>query len=266
MTKNMKWGLGLLHVLIVAAGIYGTPEQLPPLRMEISNVSTENTASAPAFISHTVEAYEQQHLAMYWKNDSGTPYGTIAQLQHALAAQNQGLKFAVNGGMFDPQFAPQGLFIDQGVLLKPLDTHIGDGNFYIQPNGVFLLNSNGDANIVKTADFVHTSQIRFATQSGPMLVVNGQINPAFQKGSTNLNIRNAVGLCARGALLFVQSKIPVNFYDLAAYYQQRQCTQALYLDGFVSQTYLPEQNQTALGQGGGQFGVMIGQTQSIPAD
>ena len=53
------------------------------------------------------------------------------------------------------------------------------------------------------------------------------------------------------------SKKEVSFYDFANYFKSMGCKNALYLDGFVSLTYLPEQNWI---QTDGNFGVIIGVT------
>jgi uncharacterized protein YigE (DUF2233 family) len=75
------------------------------------------------------------------------------------------------------------------------------------------------------------------------------------KGSTNLNIRNGVGILPNNNIVFAMSKKEINFYDFAAYFQKLGCKNALYLDGFVSRTYLPEKHWL---QEDGNFGVMIG--------
>ena len=51
------------------------------------------------------------------------------------------------------------------------------------------------------------------------------------------------------------SKQEVSFYDFAKYFKKIGCENALYLDGFVSRTYLPEKNWI---QTDGNFGVIIG--------
>lgn len=89
-----------------------------------------------------------------------------------------------------------------------------------------------------------------------MLVTDGQIHSAFKEGSINVNIRNGVGLLPNGQLLFVMSKTEVNFYDFADYFRKAGCKNALYLDGFVSRTYLPGKNWE---QTDGNLGVIIGE-------
>jgi uncharacterized protein YigE (DUF2233 family) len=100
--------------------------------------------------------------------------------------------------------------------------------------------------------------VKYATQSGPMLLTNGKIHPEFREGSTNLNIRNGVGILPNNKLVFAMSKKEINFYDFAKYFQDLGCKNALFLDGFVSRTYLPEKNWI---QTDGNLGVMIGVTE-----
>lgn len=198
---------------------------------------------------------EKEQLHFYWKDDKGHPLSSIGQLKQYLSDRHQLLLFATNGGMFKPDQSPVGLFIQDYKMQTRLDTAAGNGNFYLKPNGVFYLTKDNRATICQTTDFVYSDQIRYATQSGPMLLINGAIHPAFKKGSANLNIRNGVGILPDNRVVFAMSKSPVSFYDFADYFRRLGCRQALYLDGFVSRTYLPAQQWE---QTDGNFGVMIG--------
>ena len=85
-----------------------------------------------------------------------------------------------------------------------------------------------------------TVNIKHATQSGPMLVVDGKIHPAFNPKSTNFYIRNGVGVMADGNVIFIMSEQPVTFYEFAQVFRDRfKCQNALYLDGAISKMYLP---------------------------
>lgn len=214
---------------------------------------------APAddhILAYTVDP-QKQDLQLYWKDDKGEILGSIQRLKTYVESRGQVLTFAMNGGMFNPDYSPQGLFIQRGETKTPLDTGSGNGNFYLKPNGVFYLTTRNVPAICTTSDFADKGNVRFATQSGPMLVVNGQIHPAFTPGSANLNIRNGVGILPGNKVVFAMSETPVNFYDFALYFQRLGCKNALYLDGYVCRTYLPEQQWTQLD---GHFGVMIGVT------
>jgi len=92
-----------------------------------------------------------------------------------------------------------------------------------------------------------------------MLVIDGEIHAAFKENSTNLNIRNGVGILPNNQIVFVISKKEINFYDFAAYFKKLGCINALYLDGFVSRTYLPEKKWNQID---GDFGVIIGVTEN----
>ncbi len=194
-------------------------------------------------------------IKFFWKSENGQLIGSLGNLKNHLNEKSNELLFATNGGMFKEDRSPVGLFIQNGFILSPVDTSIGTGNFYLKPNGVFYITHTASAAISTTANFKIDSKIKDATQSGPMLVIDGTIHPSFIKTSTNLNIRSGVGILADGKVVFVMSKQPVNFYSLAEYFINLGCRNALYLDGFVSRTYLPEKNWK---QTDGDFGVIIG--------
>lgn len=211
----------------------------------------------PAFISYTVDPGKQT-LGFFWKDKNGDNFEDFQRLKQALAQENKELVFAMNGGMFKQDLSPQGLYIEEGKILSETDTvQNAYGNFYLQPNGVFYLTNDNQPAIVQTTGFVFSENIRYATQSGPLLVIDGEIHPKFVKGSKNVHIRNGVGILPDGQLLFAMSKEKINFYDFASFFRQKGCKNALYLDGFVSKTYLPAQNWEQLD---GPLGVMIGET------
>ncbi|TGD79859.1 phosphodiester glycosidase family protein [Hymenobacter wooponensis] len=213
-----------------------------------------HTPDSEHYISYQVNP-QKQAVRLYWKDDTGEKFRSIQRLQAWLEAKHQRLLFATNGGMYKSGNTPLGLYVEQGIALTPLDTASGTGNFYLKPNGVFYLTAKGEAGIVPTTAFQMQHHIQYATQSGPMLVLKGQIHLAFNARSTNLNIRNGVGILPDGTVLFAMSKEKVSLYNFAAYFQRQGCQTALYLDGFVSRTYLPEQDWR---QTDGDFGVIIG--------
>ncbi|WP_375558799.1 phosphodiester glycosidase family protein [Bernardetia sp. OM2101] len=202
-----------------------------------------------------------QQLDFYWKDSAGKNYENFGILKKSLQKQNKELVFAMNGGMFKRDLSPQGLFIQNEKRLFEIDTvQKGYGNFYMQPNGVFYLTKGNKAVVCTTKDFLKkgtTQNIKYATQSGPMLLIEGKIHSKFGKGSSNLHIRNGVGVLPNGNILFAMSKEEINFYDLAIFFKQKDCKNALYLDGFVSKTYLPSQKWQQID---GIFGVIIAET------
>lgn len=209
------------------------------------------------FVIHKVDPSKRE-LRLYWKDSKGKIYGSLANLKKSLSNDKETLVFAMNGGMYNKDQSPQGLFVENGSILGQLDTNkTGFGNFYMQPNGIFSITSDNKAAVTQTKDFILHPAVKYATQSGPMLLIDGSYHPRLIKGSTNLHIRNGVGILPNGEIMFAMSKERVNFYDLATLFHQNGCKNALYLDGFVSRTYLPASDWTQLD---GNFGVIIGET------
>lgn len=194
-------------------------------------------------------------IQMFWRNEKGENFRNAATLQDYVKSEHKTLFFAMNGGMYRRDGSPQGLYIEKGAKKSEIDTLQGNGNFYLKPNGIFYITSDKKAIISDAQYFKMNSKIIYATQSGPMLVVDGKIHSAFKENSTNINIRNGVGILPNHHVVFAMSKKEINFYDFATYFKNIGCKNALYLDGFVSRTYLPEKNWK---QTDGNFGVIIG--------
>lgn len=211
----------------------------------------------PNILSYRVHL-KKQDLKMYWKAKNDSNYFNFERLSAALKKENKTLVFATNGGMYNKNTKPQGLYIEDYKTLSKLDTlQKGYGNFYLQPNGIFYLTNTKTAKIVSTQNFINNKNIQYATQSGPMLVINGALHSKFNKGSANTNIRNGVGVLPNGDLLFAMSTQKINFYDFATYFKDNGCKNALYLDGYISKTYLPAKTWE---QWDGKLGVIIAET------
>ena len=201
---------------------------------------------------------KKQNLKFKWKNENGEIYRNFENLKQELGTKNKELVFAMNGGMYKKDLTPQGLYIENGIEKIKIDTtQDGYGNFYLQPNGILLITNENTPKIIPTEKLEKVDSIKYATQSGPLLLIDGQIHPKLTKGSKNLHIRNGVGILPDGNLLFAMSKQKINFFDFATYFKQNKCKDALYLDGFVSRTYLPSKDWK---QTDGNFGVIICET------
>lgn len=206
------------------------------------------------FVTFTVNP-KKQNVAFYWKNEKNENFKNVENLMLWLKKKKKELIFGTNGGMYKKDNSPQGLYIENGKKKIKIDTSNGNGNFYLKPNGIFYISKDKKPNICLTKKFIENKKINFATQSGPMLVIDGNIHSAFQKNSVNLNIRNGIGILPNNEIVFAMSKKEINFYEFAEYFKALGCKNALYLDGFVSRTYLPEKNWI---QTDGNFGVIIG--------
>jgi len=221
---------------------------------------TDSSAIKSAYNQHTFDVYtadiRTQKIKMFWKDAQGEKIKSLGNLKKYLESGKQELLFATNAGMYMPDNSPQGLYVENGEELNSIDLRkSASGNFYMQPNGVFLITST-KAQIVTSSDYNKSKNAAvFATQSGPLLVIHDVINSNFKQGSQNLYIRSGVGITAEGKVVFAISEVPVNFYDLAALFKEvLHCPNALYLDGAISKMYLPALNRF---DADGSFGAMI---------
>lgn len=183
----------------------------------------------------------RERLRVYHAGPDGRAYGSFAALQKALWPARERLVLAVNGGMYHPDLAPVGLLVEEGVEKAPVSTRPGYGNFHLLPNGIFLIDGKGYAEAVETGAYLaRRTMPRFATQSGPMLVIDGELHPAFLKDSDSFKIRNGIGRGMDGILYLVQSESRVRFYDFARLFRDRLGVRnALYLDGTISSLHAP---------------------------
>ena len=185
---------------------------------------------------------EEADIRLFLNDATGEPYGHFNGVNDALAEKGATLAFAMNAGMYHEDRSPVGLYVEDGKEISPLNTNDGLGNFHLKPNGVLIVDENG-AWVVPTNTFRVTNRARpiYATQSGPMLVIDGELHPRFLSDSESLKRRNGVGVDDAGHVWFVLADTPVNFYDFANYFRNELKTpNALYLDGTISQLYAPE--------------------------
>ena len=181
----------------------------------------------------------QDVLRLFWKGTDGKPCKTFDRVVETARSEGLILSFASNAGMYEPDFSPVGLFMDQGQVLHPLNLRPGEGNFYLMPNGVFAI-ADGLARVVDSRAFPQLKNVRLATQSGPLLVSGGRIHPQFRPGSTSKLYRNGVGVNSAGQALFVISETPINLHTFARFFRDELgCPNALFFDGTVSSLYAP---------------------------
>ena len=172
---------------------------------------------------------------------NGKPMRDFAGLEARLGDRFPRLAFAMNGGMYDDKGEPIGYYVEDGAVTSKLNRNKGPGNFHMQPNGVFY----GDAagwHVAATDDFAKAKpdHVRFATQSGPMLVIAGGLHPDISPNGTSLQVRNGVGVAADGSAWFAISDEPVSFGRFARLFRDRlSCPNALFLDGAVSRLWDP---------------------------
>ena len=202
-----------------------------------------------------------EDLRLFQSGPDGA-YGSFKNVDAALAAEGKALGFAMNAGMYHRDLAPVGLYVENGVEVSKLVTRAGPGNFGLLPNGVFCIDDG--FRVIESRVFrKERPDCRYATQSGPMLVIGGKLHPKLLADSDSLYVRNGVGVSRDGTrAVFAISNEAVNFHTFARLFRDELgLPDALYFDGNISRLYAP-----ALGRhdGGFPMGPMVGTV--VPKD
>lgn len=180
--------------------------------------------------------------------DTGAPLGSFRNAEATLGADHT-LGFAMNAGMYHANRAPVGLYVEDGQPTGRLITNDGPGNFGLLPNGVFCIRTKR-ADVIETLAFEKSAPgCRFASQSGPMLVIDGALHPRFLPDSDSVYVRNGVGTSQDGTrAVFAISNQPVNFHAFGRLFRDHlKLPQALYFDGNISRLYAPGLGRSDLG-------------------
>jgi len=188
----------------------------------------------------------REDIELHWRHpDTGQPLNDIEGVKAWAEAKGRTLTFATNAGIYDRDYKPLGLYVEDGRTVVPLNLAHGNprsGNFSLLPNGVFAVYDDGSVEVNTSEAFRDAGRKpRWATQSGPMLVIDGEINPQFDHGSDSMKWRS--GVCAKSSheAIFVVSRAPVNFHGFARLFRDSLgCRNALFLDGTISQAFTPD--------------------------
>lgn len=237
--------LGLIWIVLPSVGS-GLAIIKPAIRCEKKTFEQKNYTicqTNPGVLGQPDEVGSTPILRTYLNDSNGKVYGGFRALRDDLDSQGFSLIFAVNGGMYHPDRSAVGYYVENQIKIAEVNTQKGHGNFHLMPNGIFFIGSSADRNamtVMESKAFLsRPQQPDFATQSGPMLVIDGQIHHRFVKDSINRRIRNGVGVRGK-VVFFVNSDEPVNFFEFAQVFNEHlEISNALYLDGTISSLYHP---------------------------
>ena len=238
---GLHWGVRLFLMLVLTLLPLTATAQIVTSKTVAPGMQFRTLEYAGARFAVVSLDLRQVRLQMRWRDPAGKPWQNLKKLQNHLETRGERVLALMNAGIFDTNYAPLGLHVEQGRVLHALSLRRrGFGNFYLQPNGVFYLDQRG-AHVTETMTYQRTQPRTLeATQSGPMLVINNRIHPAFQQFSENRLIRNGVGVESASRVHLVLALDPVNFYDFARLMRDvLDCPNALYLDGNVSSLRVP---------------------------
>ena len=196
-------------------------------------------------------------LRLFLEDERGSVYGHFGNVDSALKGRGKRLAFAMNAGMYHDDRRPVGHYREDGKEVQRLITSAGPGNFGLLPNGVFCIRP-GRADVIESRRFKRQRpECRDATQSGPMLVIDGALHPRFLPDSTSRYIRNGVGSSADGRrVVFAISNNVVTFHEFGRLFRDAlRLPQALYFDGNVSRLHAPQLGRS---DAGFQLGPIVG--------
>lgn len=187
----------------------------------------------------------QFSIRFFWQQPDGKPYNYLRALPEK-NERGEGLVMALNAGMFDPDYKPVGLYVENGKELTAANTRPGPGNFHLKPNGVFYV-SGGEAGVMETGAFLK-KRLRpdFATQSGPMLVIGGRLHPRLSGARTSKKRRD--GVCVEDGKIAIfaisEGEVPFDSFE-RLFRDELKCRNALFLDGGSAPAlYLPGTSKT----------------------
>jgi uncharacterized protein YigE (DUF2233 family) len=181
---------------------------------------------------------DRYDLRLFLNGPDGLPYGGFSRLKAVPAGHD--LAMAMNAGMYAIDLSPVGLYVEDGRQLKAANTADGPGNFHLKPNGIFYV-AGRQAGILETGAYLRAKPpATLATQSGPMLVINGRLHPKITQEGPSRKLRNGVGVRTGRVVVFAISDSPVSFGAFARLFRDRLgCRNALFLDGSVSSLFAP---------------------------
>lgn len=230
----------IAKAILAALLAAGTPASANPCR-EITHEGNRHVLC---------EARADQDVRLFLTGPDGAVFGSFQRVDAMLAPGGRKLGFAMNAGMYHSDRRPVGLYVQNGQQIAPIVTAAGPGNFGLRPNGVFCIRSDGRFAVIESRQFKDTKPAcRDASQSGPMLVIAGNLHPKFLADSPSRYIRNGVGVSADGKrAVFVISRDRVNFHEFARVFRDALgLRDALYFDGNISRLYAPNLGRNDFG-------------------
>lgn len=197
-----------------------------------------------------------ERLEVFWLDEYGMPFGDMPTLNAWLTAQGRSLVFATNAGIFreGAPFRPRGLLVSEGKVLNKIDLGDADekgmkGNFYDKPNGVFWVRS-GAAHVDESEAYEKLQLTPdVATQSGPLLVVNGKLRDGVDQMHLRRHSRNGVCVSPDSRTRFAMTREAVTLAEFGIFMRDGlKCTSALYLDGCGSILHSVALHRSDLGE------------------
>ena len=249
-TKVLAKSNAILAVAFITLSISACQPNSDTVRSSAAwSCQTQDSPFSYSACQINADALQQSNYSMqlFWQQpdinaNNKQPLLTFDNLLTNLPSK-QKLTFAMNAGMYNEQYAPIGYTVIEGKEIRALNLKQGGGNFHLLPNGVVWWDKAGKVQITESnalSKQLKSGQAQpwYASQSGPMLVIDNEIHPQFNPESTSAKFRNGIGVCSDGTVKFINSNQPVTFYHFAALFKDDlKCPNALFLDGGIASSF-----------------------------
>lgn len=229
----------LLAVLLAALSLIWwakSPRQSPlVVGGELPAPCRDASFEAVAYVVCEIDL-RRYDIGVFHAGLDGKAFGSLDKFDKAMVDQGRTVLLAMNAGMYHQDLTPVGLLVEDGREKAPINVADSEGNFFLKPNGVFLVRKDGKASVMETSAYAAARpDVMFATQSGPMLVIDGRLHPRFEQNGTSRYIRNGVGVRDENTVVLAISRSEVSLGSFARLFRDGlDCANALFLDGVVS--------------------------------
>ncbi|MER8973766.1 MULTISPECIES: phosphodiester glycosidase family protein [unclassified Mesorhizobium] len=231
---------GFLLAVLVAALVliwWATSPRQPTLVVgdELPAPCRDASFEAVAYVACEIDL-RRYDVGVFHAGLDGKAFGSLDKFDKAMADQGRTVLLAMNAGMYHQDLTPVGLLVEDGQEKAPINVADSGGNFFLKPNGVFLVRKDGKAAVMETNAYAAARpDVMFATQSGPMLVIDGGLHPRFEQNGTSRYIRNGVGVRDENTVVLAISRSEVSLGSFARLFRDAlDCPNALFFDGVVS--------------------------------
>jgi uncharacterized protein YigE (DUF2233 family) len=236
--KRRHLALLLIGALLAAAAIiiWGRTPSRPPIVVGALPAPCRDLSfEAVAYVVCEIDL-RTGDVTVFHAGGDGKAFGSLQAFDTAMSGRGVPVLLAMNAGMYHQDLSPVGLLVEDGRELAPLNLADGDGNFFLKPNGVFLIGKDGTAAVMEINAYTAAKPaVRFATQSGPMLVIGGRLHPRFEENGTSRYIRNGVGVRDADTVVLAISRSQVSLGSFARLFRDAlDCPDALFFDGAIS--------------------------------
>ncbi|TIO10360.1 MAG: hypothetical protein E5X89_01480 [Mesorhizobium sp.] len=228
----------LMGVLLVTLALiwWFRPSARPPLTVggDLPGPCRDFSFEAVPYVVCEIDL-RSYDVAVFHAGADGKAFGSLEKFDTAMSGEGRPL-LAMNAGMYHEDLTPVGLLVKKGREVAPLNLADGEGNFFLKPNGVFLIGKDGKAAIMETNAYAAAKpDVAFATQSGPMLVIDGGVHPRFEANGTSRYVRNGAGVRDADTVVLAISRSEVSLGSFARLFRDAlHCPNALFFDGVVS--------------------------------